>query len=148
MNSRAGRAAILIGLAVVAVVLFIVLSGGSDDDNGGSETTATEATQTDATTATATEPAEPPPEVVELRGGEPVGGVKTLTYSKGEQVRIRVKLDMPQEDVHLHGYDVEQLNPSGTVNLSFKADIEGIFELEAHGPTGDVVLAELRVEPA
>jgi hypothetical protein len=86
--------------------------------------------------------------VIRMRDGAPVGGPPTLTYAKGDQVKINVILDEPQEDVHIHGYDIEVLNPQKAAGFDFKADIEGIFELEAHGPSGDVVLAEIRVEPS
>jgi hypothetical protein len=141
MRSNAGRVAILVVLVAAAVVLFVALQG-SDDDSGDDTTTSS----SEATTQTA--PAEPAPELIELRGGAPVGGVKKLTYSRGDQVRITVQLDEPQEDVHIHGYDLEVLNPASAAEFDFRADVEGIFELEAHGPSGDVVLAEIRVEPA
>jgi hypothetical protein len=138
--------AVLVAFVAVAVILFVALrdDGGGGDD-GGEETTAGVATEaTDATEA----PAEPAVEVIRLRAGAPVGGVRELTYAKGERIRIEVKLDEPQEDVHIHGYDIELLNPSGSASFDFPAKLEGIFELEAHGPSGDVVLAEIRVEPA
>ena len=75
-------------------------------------------------------------------------GVKEIDYTKGDQVLIEVRLDEPQEDVHIHGYDIEELNPSGTVRFDFPAKLDGIFELEAHGPSGDVVLAEIVVNPS
>jgi hypothetical protein len=142
MQSNAARAGVLVALAAVAIVLFVVLSGGDDDDGGE---TAADTTTTQAATATA--PPEPQFDVITMKNGAPVGGVQELTYDKGDQVRIEVRLDEPQEDVHIHGYDVERLNPSGTVRFEFKADIEGIFELEAHGPSGDVQLAEIVVNP-
>ena len=86
--------------------------------------------------------------MIEVRDGAPVGGVKELTFVKGDRVRIKVKLDGPQEDVHIHGYEIERLNPTGSAEFDFTADLEGIFELEAHGPDGDIVLAEIRVEPS
>jgi len=139
--SRAGRIAILAALAAAAVVLFVVLSGSADDsdDGAGNEGTST------AVTETATQP--PAFDVVEMRNGEPVGGVQRLTYTKGDRVRIEVKLDEPQEDVHIHGYEQEKLNPSGSVRFDFPATLDGIYELEAHGPSGDVVLAEIVVQP-
>jgi hypothetical protein len=144
MQSRAGRFALLVVLAAAAVALFVVLSDdGSDDGDDGAETVATATGE-----ATATAPAEPPPEVIELRDGAPVGGVKELEYTKGERIRIVVKLDVPQEDVHIHGYDEEVLNPQRTAEFDFQATIEGGFELEAHGPDGDVALAEILVNPA
>jgi hypothetical protein len=142
MQSTAARAVLLIVLAAAAVGLFVVLSGG-DDDDGGSETT-TEAT---VATDTATAPPEPQFEVITLKNGAPVGGVQELEYTKGDRIRIEVRLDEPQEDVHIHGYDIEKLNPSGTVKFDFPADLDGIFELEAHGPSGDVALAEIVVNP-
>jgi hypothetical protein len=129
---------LLVVLAAVAVGLFVVLSGGDDDDGGGEETT---------TSQTVTTTAEPAFTVIRMKDGAPVGGTKELTYEKGDQVRIEVKLDEPQEDVHIHGYEIEKLNPSGTVKFDFKADLDGLFELEAHGPSGDVLLAEIRVNP-
>ncbi len=142
MQSTAARAVLLIVLAAAAVGLFVVLSGG-DDDDGGSETT-TEAT---VATDTATAPPEPQFEVITLKNGAPVGGVQELEYTKGDRIRIEVRLDEPQEDVHIHGYDIEKLNPSGTVKFDFPANLDGIFELEAHGPSGDVALAEIVVNP-
>jgi hypothetical protein len=138
--SRAARIAILAALAAAAVVLFIVLSGSDDDsgDDDGDRTTAT---------GTATAPQPPAFDVVEMRDGEPVGGVQRLTYTKGDRIRIEVKLDEPQEDVHIHGYEQEKLNPSGSVRFDFPANLDGIYELEAHGPSGDVVLAEIVVQP-
>ena len=135
---------------MAAAVLFVVLreEGGGDD---GGEATPTVAEDTTATRTTATQPsqpAEPPVEVIQVRNGAPVGGVRELTYTNGEQVRIEVKLDQPQEDVHIHGYEIERLNPTGSASFDFKATIEGIFELEAHGLSGDIVLAEIAVEPS
>lgn len=146
MTSRGGRIAVLLVFVAVAAILFVVLQDDGSDDDGG-ETTATTPTveQTEVTVA-------PPPErVVEeirMQNGAPVGGPPTLTYVTGDTVRIKVLLDEPQEDVHIHGYDIEVLNPQTQASFDFKADIEGIFELEAHGPSGDVVLAEIRVEPS
>jgi hypothetical protein len=85
--------------------------------------------------------------VIRLRDGAPVGGVRELTYAKGDRIRLEVRLDEPQEDVHIHGYEVERLNPSGTIRFDFPAGLDGLFELEAHGPSGDVALAEIRVNP-
>ena len=142
MQSNGARAAILAALAAMAVVLFVVLSGGDDGDDGGSGTeTVTQAATTDSA------PPEPQSDVVTMRTGAPVGGVQELEYSKGEDIRVEVRLDEPQEDVHIHGYDVEKLNPSGTVRFDLPASIEGIFALEAHGPSGDVQLAEIVVNP-
>lgn len=144
MRSTGARAGLLIVLAIVAVLLFIVLKDDGGDDGG--ETTPTPA-QTTATGDEPAPPAEPAPEIVEMRNGAPVGGVQELSFQRGDQVRILVKLDEPQEDVHIHGYEIEKLNPSGEVLFEFPAKLDGIYELEAHGPSGDVLLAELRINP-
>ena len=138
--SRIARTAILVALATLAVLLFVLLSGGDEDSNGDDESAA-------GTAATATAPQPPTFERVELRAGEPVGGVRRLTFDKGDRVRIEVLLDEPQGDVHIHGYEEQKLNPSGRVRFDFPAKLDGIYELEAHGPSGDVVLAEIVVNP-
>jgi hypothetical protein len=138
--SRGARIALLAVLAASAVALFVVLSD-SDDGGGGSDGGG-------ETTATTGGPPQPPPfEVVEMRDGEPVGGVQRFTYAKGDRVRIEVKLDEPQEDVHIHGFEEEVLTPTRSARFDFPARLDGIYELEAHGPSGDVVLAEIVVNP-
>jgi hypothetical protein len=137
--SRGARIATLAVLATAAVVLFIVLSGSDDDSDSGTEDA--------GTTATQTEPQAPAFEVVELREGEPVGGVGRFEYTRGDRIRIEVRSDVRQEDIHIHGYDQEQLNPPRTARFDFPATQDGIYELEAHGPSGDVVLAEIVVNP-
>jgi hypothetical protein len=136
MKSTAGRAVLLAVLAAAAIVLFIVLSGGDDDGDSTTGTVATTATTVD-----------PEFDVITMKDGAPVGGVQELEYSKGDEIRIEVRLDEPQEELHLHGYDLEKANPSGTVRFQFPAKIDGIFELEAHGPSGDVQLTEIVVNP-
>jgi hypothetical protein len=129
-------------MAGIAVALFFVLRDNDGDEENGGSTTA------GRTQTAATQPSESPLEVIEMRDGAPVGGVKELSYEKGEQVRIEVRLDEPQEDVHIHGYDIERLNPTRKAVFDFPAKLEGVYELEAHGPDGDVPLAEITVSPA
>lgn len=141
MQSRGLRVGLLIALAAVAVVLFLVLSGGDDGDDDGDDGSTT-ATSTTATTA------EPAFEVIRLADGAPVGGVRELTYDKGDRVRIRVIPEPGLEEVHIHGYDIERF-PQGEKPLvfDFTADITGGFELESHGASGDALLAEIKVQP-
>ena len=50
------------------------------------------------------------------------------------------------EEIHVHGYDLEkEVEPGKTAQVSFKATITGIFEIEFHG-SGEQI-AELRVDP-
>ena len=61
-------------------------------------------------------------------------------------MNIRVALDQPAESVHVHGYEIEKSAAKSPVNLSFTADLDGIFEIEVHEPGGvDVEIAELQV---
>jgi hypothetical protein len=80
-----------------------------------------------------------------VRNGEPVGGIKQLEYSAGEQIRFKVSSD-EKEEIHVHGYDLMQDVPAGgTVEFDFPADIEGIFEAELEGQ--GVQIIELTVNP-
>lgn len=138
--THAKRALALL-LAVFAVVG--VAACGSDD-----ETT----TDTDVGTITTNEKAIAPEEskkptvpTIVLRNGEPVGGVEELEYSAGDEIRFRVSSNEADE-VHVHGYDVEEEIPAGgSATLAFAADIEGIFEVELHH--SETQIAELRVNP-
>lgn len=141
MQSTTARIGLLAALVAIAAVLFIVLSGDSDDD---SKTTS-------ITTQTTTEAGGQPaggPQVITVRDGQPVGGVQDLSFSKGDQIEFEVRLDQPAEEVHVHGYDIEQ--PAGTspVRLSFPADIDGVFEVALHTERGgESEIAELTVNP-
>jgi hypothetical protein len=84
-------------------------------------------------------------ETIVIRGGEPVGGARELEYDAGQQVRFRVSSDVADE-IHVHGYDLsEDVAAGGTVDFSFQADIEGIFEVELE-ERGELI-AELTVNP-
>lgn len=82
---------------------------------------------------------------VVVRDGEPVGGVRKLEYSAGDEIRFRVESDVAEE-VHVHGYDLlKKVRPGGAVEFSFPAEIEGIFEVELERSA--VQLIELQVNP-
>src|SRR4029453_12321923 len=125
MRSNLARVGFLALLAAVAVGLLIVLSGSDDGDGDGSSTTATGAGGTSA------------PEVIEIQGGAPVGGVRDLEYDKGDSVRLKVVPDPGVVEIHVHGYELEK-ETEGTkpVSFSFSADIPGGFEVEAHTANG------------
>ncbi|MGH2983249.1 MAG: hypothetical protein ACRDK5_03180 [Solirubrobacterales bacterium] len=140
MQSTTARIGLLAALVAVAVVLFIVLSG--DDDNDGETTTTTAQTTTEA----GGQPAGPP--VITVRGGKPVGGVQDLSFNKGDRVQFEVRLDQPAEEVHVHGYEIEEPAATSPVRFNFAADIDGVFEVEVHEEGGgDVQIAELTVNP-
>jgi hypothetical protein len=77
-----------------------------------------------------------------------VGGVKTLTYDKGDEVQLEVRLDEPEEEIHVHGYEIERPAEHSPVRLSFPANLDGVFEIEVHRLDGtEAEIAELRVNP-
>lgn len=92
------------------------------------------------------ETAEGPVPTIEVKGGEPVGGIQDLEFDAGEQVRFKVTGD-EAEEIHLHGYDLSEEIPQGggTVEFDFPAEIEGIFEIELEEQA--VQIAELQVNP-
>jgi FtsP/CotA-like multicopper oxidase with cupredoxin domain len=148
--SRNQRIALLAGAVVVAVVAFVIAqSGGDDNDNGSqpassgagtAETGSGSGNQTESTTAFH----------LTLKDAEVVGGVRTLTATKGDTVRILISSDAPDQ-VHLHGYDIEkEATPAKPASLRFKANVEGAFELESHTAEHEgkePLIARLHVEP-
>ena len=131
---------------VIAVVAVVVLADSSEDDN---EPAGTAATATATPTGTAESPGEestptptPTPKPPPLLTADKV---TKLEATEGETVKFRVRSDEPEE-VHVHGYDIKKdIEPGQTVTMSFKADINGIFEIEfEHSATQ---IAELKVEP-
>lgn len=82
---------------------------------------------------------------IEVKNEEPVGGVQELEFESGEEIRFRVSSDAAEE-IHVHGYDIAKDVPAGgTVEFSFPAEIEGIFEVELEALGTQI--AELRVNP-
>lgn len=143
--NRSQRIAILVAGLVAVVVAFVVLSPG-DDSGDGAPAGTTGAATTGATTETATTAPAPPPrpsptQVPLLTKGK----VHEIKVSKGEIVRFRVQSSVPEE-VHVHVYDVTSpVAPGGITRLAFKADKEGIFEIELHG--SHTQIGKLVVQP-
>jgi FtsP/CotA-like multicopper oxidase with cupredoxin domain len=127
------------GLLAVAVALAVggfVIAKPADEEEPARRPPA----------ATQKRPPEPRSATVEIRSGTVVGGVRTLEVTKGEEVRIVVRSDAPDE-IHLHGYDItRKVAPGKPARFAFRADIEGLFELEAHD-LGHERVASLAVEP-
>ena len=142
MQSRGVRIGLVVAAAAIAVALFVVLSGDDDDatESGAATTTQTEAQPADGGQ-------EPKPEIptIEVKGGEPMGGVQELAFSSGDRIRFRVTSDAPAE-VHLHGYNVMMdVEPGRPVTFDVPANIEGIFEVELEETA--VQIAEVEVSP-
>ena len=125
MNSNATRAVVGAAVIVVAIVLLVVLKKSESSS--------------DTTNASGKVP------TIVVENGKPVGGVRSLTYNKGEQVRFRVDSDVSDE-VHVHGYDImKDVKAGGSVDFDFPANIEGLFEAELEGRKEQIV--ELTVNP-
>jgi len=156
--ARNQRIAFALVAVVIAVAAAVLLTGGSSDEAAETDrppaaaTSTTEAGPQDVTetpdetpTPEPTPTATPAPEVVSFRGGKVVGGSQKLSFEKGETARFSIASDVADE-IHVHGYDIYKDVPAGgRARFSFKADIEGIFEVELHDRAIEV--AQLRVEP-
>jgi hypothetical protein len=129
MQSRAARLGVLAAVIIAAVVVFIVLQSSNSDESDSDVSKGVQVLSVDAS-------------------GNPVGGVKTLTYNKGDQVQLEVRLARPEEEIHVHGYDKEAPADKSPVRLSFPASLDGAFEVEVHHPDGtEAEIAHLRVNP-
>lgn len=125
MNSNATRAVVGAAVIVVAIVLLVVLK------------------KSDSSTTTSNTNGKVP--VIVVKNGKPVGGVKALTYNKGEQIRFKVESDVSDE-VHVHGYDImKDVKAGGSVSFDFPASLEGVFEAELEGRKEQII--ELTVNP-
>jgi len=68
---------------------------------------------------------------VEIAGGE-VEGPEIFKVTLGEIVDIWILSDVDDE-IHVHGYDLRfDLDAAAPFNLTFEADVPGIFEVETH----------------
>jgi hypothetical protein len=126
MNSKTMRMVAGLAVIVIAIVLLVVLK----KDGSSSDTSSNASGKV--------------PTIV-IKHGEPVGGVRDLTYNKGEQIHFVVDSDVSDE-VHMHGYDImKDVEAGGTVSFDFPASIEGVFEAELEGRKEQIV--ELTVNP-
>jgi heme/copper-type cytochrome/quinol oxidase subunit 2 len=149
------RLALVAAALVVLVVGFVIANGGGSDSTTDKAQTAPALTAapsqpggtqivTTPSTTDAAAPA-PAPATVNVVGGKPRGGIKSLRFKKGETIRFRVRSDVADE-VHVHGYDVKKnVAPGKPVTFSIPAKIDGRFEVELEG-RGEQI-AQLEVQP-
>jgi hypothetical protein len=141
-------------IAVAAVVIALVAGGGDDDgDNSTSSTTAAQSETTpagaDSTQQTTTVTTPPAPqgasETIDIKAGEPDGGVKDIKVKKDDQLEITVNSDQ-ELPIHFHGYDIEKdAAPGKPAVFKLKAENEGVFEIEIES-TGTKI-SEVTVGP-
>lgn len=126
MNSNTSRAVVGALIVVVAIVLLIVLK---NNDSGNSKSS--------------NESGKVPTIVV--KNGKPVGGIRDLTYNKGERIHFVVDSDVSDE-IHVHGYDImKDVRAGGSVSFDFPASLEGVFEAELEGRKEQII--QLTVNP-
>jgi hypothetical protein len=148
--SRTARLAFLGVAVVILVVAFLALRPSSDNpettaDAPTATPTATHTTTPDAAATDTPTPTPTPAPTVDpgplLTGSK----VVKLRFKKGDTVRFRVRAPK-DEEVHIHGYDIKKNVKAGqTAPVSFKATIDGIFEIEFEDSATQI--AELRVDP-
>ena len=115
----------------------------SSGDDSASETGST-STATSTATSTST-PSVPAAQTVTVVNGQPQGGVKTITFKKGDQAVLKVNSDTADE-IHVHGYDLKKdVEKGGSVTFTFKATIDGRFEVELEN--AGTQIANLEVTP-
>lgn len=133
-RARAGLIALAVVIAVIAFVALRPTDSSKKADDPAEKAAQTETTGGGSKQPTATAPSAPaPPQEITLKGGVPQGGVKSIKVEKGDVVRLQVLTDEKGDQLHLHGYDIEkQATASKPANFRFKANIEGVFELESH----------------
>lgn len=120
---RNQRIGLLVAAIVIVVIVAIIVGGGSNDSNKTSSG----------------------PQTVTVVNGKPQGGIKTITYKKGQTVDLTVKSDTADE-IHVHGYDFHKdVTKGGSVHFSFPASIEGKFVIELENAGQQI--ASLQVEP-
>ena len=157
MSSRA-RIGIVVAALVVLVVGFVIASGSGDDDKATTTATTTavapapasaDTTATGATTtqpATTTAPAAPAIPVIRVVNAKPQGGVKRISFTKGDTIKFRVRSDTADE-IHFHGYDIHKdVKAGGSATFSVPATIEGRFVVELEGRGTQI--AEIEVDPS
>ena len=165
------RAGIVLGGLAVLLIVFVVLRGGDDSGSSSSSSSAPQTTSSQsAATSTAqssqststgesesetgsgsdststSTPAAPAAQTITVVNGQPQGGVKTVSVKKNEPVVLKVQSDVADE-IHVHGYDLKKdVTKGGSVTFTFKATIEGRFEVELED--AGTQIANLEVTPS
>lgn len=145
---RAGRRPLVPLLATLLAVLLAVAAGCGSSDSSSTDTVASTTsvpTSSTAGSAASSTTSTKPSTVINLTivGGKVAGGVSRHGVTLGDEVILRVTSDV-DEELHVHGYDHKVELLAGTpAELSFSADIPGVFEVELEQSGRKV--AELRV---
>jgi hypothetical protein len=156
MENRKLPALIAVAGIVIAVAVWLFVANDDTADQGSETTQQAETTSApegdgqDKPEKDKPEkpekPAEPAVPEIEIKNGAPVGGVAEIGVTEGDELRVDITTDAPDE-LHLHTYDVYlDIVPGKTNELVVEnADIGGIFELESHSTAA--LIAEISVVP-
>lgn len=156
-RARAGVIALAVVIVAVAFVALRPTDSSKKADDPAKTPTTPQTPQTKASEGakrpTATAPsAPPPPQEITLKGGVPTGGTKSISVKKGDIVRLQVLTDEKIDRLHLHGYDIDEKAAKGRpANFRFRADMEGVFEIESHTAEDagrEEMIGRLVVEPS
>lgn len=125
-RSVTARARWTASLAIAGSLLLASCGGGKSDSPsvaaGGTGATVTTPTASPTTTASAVG--------VTFRGGSVVEGASRQRAVLGQPITVRVTSDVADE-VHIHGYDkMVDVAAGRTAEVSFLANIPGVFEVE------------------
>ena len=71
--------------------------------------------------------------MVDVVGGDPVGGARRVKVDLGTVVALLVTSDVADE-VHVHGYNIlRAVSAPHPAHFAFAAEIPGVFEVELEG---------------
>jgi heme/copper-type cytochrome/quinol oxidase subunit 2 len=131
------RLGVIVAALVVAVIAFVLLKQGSHSSQQASNPTASAPGGHGAP--------QPAPVQITVKGGKPVGGIKTIAVKKDAPVRFVVHSDVADE-IHVHGYNFKKdVRAGGRVSFDFPAKIDGIFVIELESRSQQI--ASLKVQP-
>jgi hypothetical protein len=150
MDSRRVPALIALVGVVVAVGLFLLLKDDTADEDSVTTQPAETTSDGSGSGGQQQKPEEPRPDkpevpVIEIKDGQPVGGVAEFEVTQGDDIRFIVESDV-DEEVHLHGYDVSMdVRAGGRVEFNVPATTDGVYEVELEHSV--VPIAEISVVP-
>ena len=134
----AGFVALWVGFLALAVI-----GGCGSSDNKSSGTTQGSTTSSSSTPSSTSSSPQGTDIEITVAGGQVAGGLKHVQVDVGKSVTIRITSDVAEE-LHVHGYDLKRdLTPGSPVELTFTADIPGVFEVELEH--SGLKVAELQV---
>lgn len=140
-------ARVALATALACGLLAVGSCGSSESERPAtatSTTTTTDATPSSSSTVATTAPSDAG-ELVEITvvDGKVAGGVQRVSVDQSQQITLRVTSDT-SEELHVHGYDLTlDLEPGAAGELTFTADIPGVFEVELE--QSGLAVAEIRV---